>query len=73
MDLAQVNPYLRAGRLARRRGGGWVKVDQFGNYISAESNMRLTLSDEDRFADDWEIQYSQNRHPRWGDFLGWNI
>jgi len=55
MNFSQVIPYLRAGRLARRRGGGWVMADQFGNYTSVENNMRLTLSDEDRFADDWEV------------------
>lgn len=56
LTFSQVVPYLRAGRLARRNGYGWLKVDQYGNYVFIEDNMCLRLTDEDRFADDWEIQ-----------------
>ena len=55
MSFAQVIPYLRAGRLARRKGYGWVKADQYGNYVFIEDGACMRLRDEDRFADDWEI------------------
>ena len=56
LTFSQVVPYLRAGRLARRRGLGWLKEDQYGNYVFIEDNVCLRLTDTDRFADDWEIQ-----------------
>ena len=55
MTFTQAIAQLKLGRKVRRRGKGWIRADQYGHYMFIADGCFWRVTDEDRWANDWEV------------------